>query len=37
MAVPKAISKAIMKSKYFPAEPTLTLENNLPNPEELDR
>jgi hypothetical protein len=33
MAIPKPISTNIMESKYFPAEPTLALEYNLPKPE----
>jgi hypothetical protein len=35
MLIPKRISKNIMKSKYFPAEPTFILEYNLPKPEKI--
>ena len=35
MEIPKAISNTMIKSRYFPAEPTFILEYNLPNPEKI--
>ena len=37
MQITKAISNTIIKSKYFPAEPTFILEYILPNPERNTR